>query len=64
MVDEDASDSAWAEALAGLLGDADRRAAMGEAARAEAERWSWEAATRSLVETYQRAIDGPLYRPA
>ncbi|MGV0352070.1 glycosyltransferase family 4 protein [Corynebacterium confusum] len=64
LVDEDASDSAWAEALAGLLGDADRRAAMGEAARAEAERWSWEAATHSLVEAYQRAIDGPLYRPA
>ncbi|MEX3514537.1 MULTISPECIES: glycosyltransferase family 4 protein [unclassified Corynebacterium] len=62
LVDDDASDSAWAEALTGVLGDAERRAAMGTAARAEAERWSWEAATRSLIETYQRAVDGPLYR--
>lgn len=40
-----------------LLRDDDLRARMGQAARAESERYSWRAATETLVGFYQEAID-------
>ena len=40
--------AAMGEAVAGLLRDKERRLAMGQEARAEAERWDWEAATSEL----------------
>lgn len=56
LIDPTAGDDAWAEALAVLLNHPDIRARMGEAARAEAERYSWREATNALVEVYQQAI--------
>ncbi|MCT1450165.1 glycosyltransferase family 1 protein [Corynebacterium sp. p3-SID1194] len=53
LVDKDASPEQWADAFAGLLIDAPRRTAMSAAARTEAERWSWRAATEKLVEYYE-----------
>lgn len=56
LVDADAGPAAWAETIAALLNDEHRRTSMGTAARAEAERWSWRAATEKLVEYYEQAI--------
>ena len=61
LVDEDADDMAWADALTQLLLDRDRRSSMGRAARAEAEKFSWRESTLALVDAYQEALDGPLY---
>lgn len=47
----------WVDRLALLLTDTGRRAAMGRAARAEAERHSWRAATKALVGYYEQAIE-------
>ncbi|MEV4899734.1 glycosyltransferase family 1 protein [Citricoccus sp. NPDC055426] len=47
----------WVDRLALLLTDTGRRAAMGRAARAEAERHSWRAATAAVVDYYGRAIE-------
>ncbi|GAA1126522.1 glycosyltransferase [Citricoccus alkalitolerans] len=47
----------WVDHLVRLLGHCGLRAAMGEAARAEAERHSWRAATEALVGFYERAIE-------
>lgn len=55
LVDPDAGDDTWAEQLARLLTDAALRDRMSRAARAEATRWSWRAATEALVEFYQVA---------
>jgi glycosyltransferase involved in cell wall biosynthesis len=45
---------ALADAVAGLLEDEPRRAAMGAAAREHAERYSWPDVARRLEETYER----------
>jgi glycosyltransferase involved in cell wall biosynthesis len=47
----------WVDRLARLLGDAGLRETMGRAARAEAERHSWRAATEALVGYYERAVE-------
>ena len=50
---------ALADAVAGLLDDEPRRAALGEAARRVAvERYSWQDIGRRLVGIYERAISG------
>lgn len=51
LVDKDAAPEKWAEAFESMLIDDARR--MSPAARAEAERWSWRAATEKLVEYYE-----------
>lgn len=48
--------AAWAAKLLKLLNDDEERARLARAGRAEAERWSWRAATESLVGRYQQAI--------
>lgn len=53
LVDEDATPEQWADAL---IRAADSPG-MRTAARAEAERWSWRAATVKLVEYYSECID-------
>lgn len=45
----------WADALAELLDDDDRRIAMGEAAVGHAEKFSWAASAERLREVYDRA---------
>ena len=52
----------WVDRLALLLTDPGRRAALGAAARTEAERHSWRAATEVLVGHYGRAVEA--HRPA
>ncbi|NUL47725.1 glycosyltransferase family 1 protein [Cellulosimicrobium funkei] len=47
----------WVDRLALLLAETGRRAEMGAAARAEAERHSWRAATEALVGFYEQAIE-------
>ncbi len=47
---------ALATALRALLGDPDERRRLSAAGRAEAERWTWDAATASLVARYRQAI--------
>lgn len=56
LVDKEATPAQWAEAFAGLLIDASRRHTMSTASRAEAQRWSWRAATDTLVEYYEDCI--------
>lgn len=56
LLDRDASAAQWAEAFTQLLIDAPRRRTMGTAAREEAQRWSWRAATKKLVEYYDECI--------
>ena len=53
LVDKDAPPETWATAFESLLIDDSRRQVMATAARAEAERWSWRAATEKLVEYYE-----------
>ncbi|MFI6518863.1 glycosyltransferase family 4 protein [Spirillospora sp. NPDC050679] len=45
-----------AAALAGLLGDADRRRALAEAAHARSRLFSWEASARAHLASYERAV--------
>ena len=45
----------WADALAGLLGDPDRLARLGEGALAQAREFSWDATARRTLEVYGRA---------
>ncbi|MCL2781173.1 MAG: D-inositol-3-phosphate glycosyltransferase, partial [Actinomycetia bacterium] len=47
----------WADAIAALLRAPGRRAAMGSAARAQAERFSWARTTDGLREAYRDAIE-------
>lgn len=42
--------------LLALIGDHETRERLARAGRAEAERWSWAAATEALVERYRQAI--------
>lgn len=49
---------AWAGALAALLADPDRRAAMRAAGLARAARFTWERAARETVAVYRRARAG------
>ena len=51
--------AAWIEATAQLLVDADRRRAMGQAARAFAETRTWQATLAPLFDTYRRAAGVP-----
>ncbi|AKK10732.1 glycosyltransferase family 4 protein [Corynebacterium uterequi] len=48
---------AWADRLCVLLENTERRRQMGALARQEAERHGWRAATQTVVDFYQRAID-------
>lgn len=53
----DAGMAEFTEQVRRLVDDAQLRTAMGKAARAEAERWSWEAATAMLrTQKYAKAI--------
>lgn len=55
-----ADDAAWAEALAGLVADPERRRAMGAAGRARAvEHWSARAVTPRLVDVLSSAREQP-----
>ncbi|MFB9072877.1 glycosyltransferase [Citricoccus parietis] len=47
----------WVDRLARLLEDRGFQASMGKAARTEAERHSWRAATEALVGFYERSIE-------
>jgi phosphatidyl-myo-inositol alpha-mannosyltransferase len=49
---------ALAEALAGLLDNPARLAAMGEAAAAAARRYAWEVVAGQVAEVYRTALDG------
>jgi phosphatidyl-myo-inositol alpha-mannosyltransferase len=49
---------ALATALAGLLDNPARRAAMGEAARAAAGRYAWPVVAAEVAEAYQAAASG------
>lgn len=42
-----------------LLGDAEERQALRQAARREAERWDWHGATQQLRRYYQRVLEQP-----
>lgn len=56
LVDKQAPPAEWAEAFAQLLIDGSRRHTMSSAARTEAQRWSWRAATETLVGYYEDCI--------
>lgn len=56
LVDKNAGASEWADAFASLLIDDSPHRPMSLAARAEAERWSWRAATERLVGYYEDCI--------
>ncbi|STD35527.1 glycogen synthase [Corynebacterium striatum] len=62
LIDPDAPDEAWAGAALGLIEDSSRRAAMGQAARAEAEQYSWLESTKALVAAYEEATANPYHR--
>ena len=57
LVSKQASPQQWADAFAGMLIDETSRHCFSTAARAEAERWSWRAATEKLVEYYEECIN-------
>lgn len=54
LVEPDASDDEWVAALASILTNDGKREEMSRNARAEAEAWSWRAATETLVDYYVR----------
>ena len=62
LIADDADDSAWANAALGLLRDPSRRKAMGDAARREAEKYSWVESTQALLAAYEEAIEHPFRR--
>lgn len=64
LIEADAPDAAWAQAISGLLQDPVRRTAMGQIARAEAEKYSWRAATQRLVRAYEEACGNKLAQEA
>jgi phosphatidylinositol alpha-mannosyltransferase len=49
---------ALAQALDGLLGDADRRAALAEAGRALAWRYDWSVIARQVIAVYETVTHG------
>ena len=55
--------AALGEALLELAMDAERRARMGTAARAGAERFSWPTVTQQVHETYEDAIERAAFEP-
>ncbi|ART21660.1 glycosyl transferase [Corynebacterium striatum] len=62
LIDPDAPDEAWAGAALGLIENSSRRAAMGQAARAKAEQYSWLESTKALVAAYEEATANPYHR--
>lgn len=62
LIADEADDSAWANAALGLLRDPSRRKAMGDAARREAEKYSWVESTQALLAAYEEAIEHPFRR--
>lgn len=54
-------DHLLAEAITGLLTDAEKRKALGNNARKTAERWTWDDASERFLRLYQDAVAG---RPA
>ncbi|SIR67522.1 D-inositol-3-phosphate glycosyltransferase [Williamsia sterculiae] len=48
----------WTAAIGGLIADPDRRAAMGRAAAAHAQQFSWEQTAEDLLDSYAKAIQG------
>lgn len=63
LIDPQAKDQQWADAIVELLTDPRRRERMGIAARAEAERYSWLESTTTLVAAYEEAIAHPYSAP-
>ncbi len=57
-------DDGMVAAAARLLGDRSQRESLGLAARAEAERWSWSAATGQLARYYDRILEVEVARAA
>ena len=47
---------AWAEAIAALLADGPRRAAMAEQGRRRAERYSWASTAAATIEVYRELV--------
>ncbi len=56
--------AALAEVVARLLAEAETRAAMGRAARARAERFSWDSVARQVEEVYISALEAAARRGA
>ncbi|MGP5496165.1 glycosyltransferase family 4 protein [Corynebacterium flavescens] len=56
LMDADAPNERWAQAIVELLSAPERRAQMGAAARAEAQRYSWLESTKALVSAYEEAV--------
>lgn len=50
--------AAFADAIAGLLGDVERRERMGHFARISAQRFAWESVAESVLRLYQRLAEG------
>ncbi|GAO40218.1 putative glycosyltransferase [Sphingomonas changbaiensis NBRC 104936] len=48
---------AYADAVAMLVGDPDRRRRMGDAARAASEAYSWDAASESVLQAYRALLE-------
>lgn len=48
--------NAYADAIAGLVGDADRRAAMGAAAHARAATFRWDTANAAVLQAYREVL--------
>jgi glycosyltransferase involved in cell wall biosynthesis len=57
-------DDGMVAAAARLLGDRSKQEQLGKAARAEAERWSWAAATLQLAGYYDRILGVEMARAA
>jgi len=55
----------WADTIAELWDDEERRAELGRRGRVQAQRFSWVRAARETLQVYRRAVDGrtPLIAP-
>ena len=56
LVDPELADSAWAAPIEQLLIDDALRHATSQAARAEAERWTWRASSETVLGYYEEVI--------
>ncbi|MDY3126808.1 MAG: glycosyltransferase family 1 protein [Corynebacterium sp.] len=56
LIPVDGTDEDWAAAISDLLSNPMQRATMGQAARKEAEQYSWLESTKALVAAYERAV--------
>lgn len=56
IIVREGSPDAWADALAGLLGDSQRRAAMAAAGPRHAARYDWRETARRTFEVYRRVL--------